>query len=316
MDSASVAPVRGGDAGGRDVVVPLIREDSRDTWVMVALPLPETLEDTLVSWAVWCRDPKRRHSERTVLSRVGTVRRLARAHDPLTVTGPELEAWLDALPVSDNSRATYWAQVRAWCDWLVRSGRRVDNPTATMDSYSAEKGLPRPLTEGEVVATLDACRDPRTGNALAYVTLAGFAGLRIHEIAKMTGQDVRGGQLYVLGKGRKEGYVPLHWRVEELAERMPRSGFWFPSQSRGAGHVSRVSVGAAISRAMRRAGVEGTPHQLRHYYGTAVLAAADIYTAQKALRHSNIASTQIYARLPDQRLRDAINAIGGPRPAA
>lgn len=307
-----------GDAArGWGAVVPMIREISRDTWYMPALPLPETLEDTLASWRAWSLDPKRRHSQRTVDSRVGTVRRLALVHDPMTVTGPELEAWLDGLDVGDNSRATYWTQIRAWYAWLARSGRRADNPTATMDPYRAERGTPRPLSEADVLATLAACSDPRTGNVLAYVTLGAFAGLRVHEIAKVRGEDLYGGRLRVLGKGRHDAPVPVHWRVEDLAAAMPSTGYWFPSQSRGAGHVSRVSVGNAISRAFDRAGVVGTPHQLRHYFGTQVYqGTGDIYEAQKALRHKSIASTQIYAQVADDRLRAAVNAVGPPRPAA
>ncbi len=287
-------------------------------WTMPALPLPETLEDILAAWRAWMTDPKRRMSERTIGSRVGTIRRMARDLDPREASGEQVEAWLDGLTVSDNSRATYWAQVCAWYAWLVRTGRRADNPTATIDgTYRAIKGEPRPLSEQDVLAVLAACGDPRTGNTRAYVTLGAFAGLRVHEIAKVRGEDLRLGNLHVLGKGRHAAPVPLHWRVEDLAATMPRSGYWFPSQSRDAGHVSRVSVGLAILRAIRRAGVEGTPHQLRHYYGTAVLASTgDIYATQKALRHKSVQSTEIYAKLPDQRLRAAVNSIGPPRPAA
>ncbi len=285
---------------------------------MPVLPWPETLDETLAAWRAWCTDPKRRHSDRTVSSRVGTIRRLARAHDPMTLTDVELEAWLDGLPISDNSRATYWAQVCAWYAWLMRTGRRDDNPTATIDgTYRAEKGEPRPVSEDDVASILARCADPRTGNARAYVLLAALAGLRIHEIAKIRGEDVARGQLRVLGKGRYDASVWLHPDLLDLAESMPRTGWWFPGQSAGSGHVSRVSVGAAIKRAMDRAGVDATPHQLRHYYGTAVLASTgDIYKTQKALRHKSISSTQIYAKLPDEDLRLAIARIGPPRPAA
>lgn len=314
-----MVPVTGDGARDWGVVVPLISARSGDTWIVPALPLPETLEDTLAAWAAWCSDPKRRHSERTVTSRLGTIRRMARDVDPMTADGAAVEAWLDGLTVTDNSRATYWAQVCSWYAWLMRTGRRDDNPTATIDgTYRAERGEPSPVSEDDLVAILAKCEDPRTGNVRAYVLLAALAGLRIHEIAKVRGEDVKRGRLRVVGKGRYDTTIPLHPDLVALAETMPSAGWWFPGQSAGSGHVSRVSVGAAIKRAMRRAGLsdDATPHHLRHYYGTAVLTATgDIYKAQKALRHKSITSTQIYAKLADEALAEAIASIG-PRSAA
>lgn len=297
-------------------MVPLFRGDVEHTWYVPQLPLPETGTEVVEAWVSSMRARKRRlMSERTVASRRGTLMRLVAELDPHVVTPEQIEAWLEGLNINENSRATYWAQLKVFFTWMHGTGRRADDPTSTVEPFPAVKGEPRPLSEPEMERLLAVVQDPRRFRTRAYVLLGGFAGLRVHEIAKVRGEDVEDGQIEVVGKGRHVGHVPLHWRVEELAEQMPGAGWWFPSATE-AGHVNRVSVGAAIKRALLDAGVDATPHALRHYYGTSVLASSDIFTAQKSLRHMAISSTQIYAKLPDKRLREAINAIGPPRPAA
>lgn len=311
-----MVPVTGDDARDWGAVVPLFPASTRDTWVMAELPLPETRAETVEAWVVSMRDRKRRlMSERTIGSRRGTMLRLVADLDPVTATAEQVEAWLEGLDVVPNSRATYWAQARVFFAWMHGTGRRDDDPTATVETFPAVKGSPRPLSEPEMQAVLRVCQDPRRWQTRAYVLLGAFAGLRVHEIAKIRGEDIKDGQLEVVGKGRHVGLVPLHPMLAELAEAMPSPGWWFPSSTRS-GHVNRVSVGAAIKRAFVAAGVDATPHALRHYYGSAVLEmSGDIYVTQKALRHLAISSTLVYAKLPDEKLRAAISRIG-PRPAA
>ena len=277
---------------------------------MAPLPYPEDLDDLLEVWRQ--HGVSAGNSQRTIDSRAYTVAKMARnGVDPLTATTDELAAWISALPVTRASVATYRAQLRAWYAFLMLTDRRRDDPTARLAKQRAARGLPRPLTEDAVAALLAACGDPRAANTRAYVVLACFAGLRVHEIAKVRGEDLSDTDLYVVGKGKKPALVPLHPRVADFAREMPTAGWWFPSPS-GAGPVSRVSVGSAISRAMRRAGVAGTPHACRHYFATSILRVSDIYTAQSAMRHSSVATTAIYAQLPSDRVRSAIARVGEP----
>jgi integrase/recombinase XerD len=142
------------------------------------------------------------------------------------------------------------------------------------------------------------------------VTLAAYEGLRVHEIAQVRAEDFAGGELQVRGKGGVASSVPLHPSVVSVAIHMPQSGYWFPSDA-PAGHVSRVSVSLAIGRAMKRAGVKGTPHALRHHFGTQVLRASggDLRTAQRALRHASPATTAIYTQVLDETVTRAVTGI-------
>lgn len=51
-------------------------------------------------------------------------------------------------------------------------------------------------------------------------------------------------------------------------------------------------------------------HCIRHTFATMMLTlGADLYTVSKLLGHTNITTTQIYAKLVDQKKVDAVNLI-------
>lgn len=290
--------------------------DSRYHWYVPALPFDESLEDVLAAWTRHALAAG--HSDRTITSRAYTVRRLASSGvDPLAATRDDLTDWLASLvdsrtgqPAKRSTKATYRAQLRAFYAWLMDTGRVQDDPSVKLPSPRPGRGVPHPVTPGQVRAILDACSDSRAQTTRAYVLLAAFAGLRVHEIAQIKGEDFLGDEIRVRGKGGTDLTVPTHPVLAELAATMPRSGYWFPSSS-PRGHVDRSSVSSAIKRAMVRAGVPGTPHGLRHHFGTQTLISSggDLRTTQRMLRHASPATTAIYTQVADDTMRRAINGI-------
>ena len=211
-----------------------------------------------------------------------------------------------------STRATYRAQLRAFYAWLADDGRREDDPAIKLPKGKVPRGVPHPLTPAQVVAVLEACADPRAWQTRAYVTLGAFAGLRAHEIAKVRGEDFRGDEIVVVGKGGVSSTVPKAPVIARLAETLPERGFWFPSNS-PAGHVHRCSVSTAIQRAFQRAGVVAVPHALRHHYCTEVLRSSggDLRTTQRAARHAQPSTTAIYTQVADETLVRAVLGIPG-----
>jgi integrase/recombinase XerD len=148
------------------------------------------------------------------------------------------------------------------------------------------------------------------------ILLAALAGLRVHEIAKMHGGDLDriSGVLTVTGKGGKTAMIPLHEDLLAEAESWPRADWWFPSY--GAAklpHVTPSAVSQAIKDTMVRAGIDGTPHQLRHWYGTSLLKrGADLRLVQSLMRHESPATTAIYTKVDIDQLRGGIARLSLP----
>lgn len=145
------------------------------------------------------------------------------------------------------------------------------------------------------------------------ILLAAFAGLRVHEIAKVRGEDVdpMARTLRVTGKGNVTAVLPLHPVLVEAAKDM-RKGWWFPGNSRRAGLPIRSrGVADFVGQAMDRAGIPGgTAHRLRHWYGTTLVGdGADLRTAQTLLRHANLNTTAIYVRVSDPKPVEAIGRL-------
>lgn len=248
-------------------------------------------------------------SQRTRQERVGIVGRVARATgEPVDAfTRDGLVTFLAAPQFAPSTRATYWAGLKAWSGWLTMAGHRRDDPTVSMTRVKSVKGLPRPITTPELERLLATRMWPTTR---AQILLAAYCGLRVHEIAKVRGEDIRGDSLVVRGKGNRVDVLPLHPRLLDVAARMPAAGWWFPSASEPSGHVNRASVSAVISRTMGRAGVPGTAHSLRHWFGTELVrGGANLRVVQELLRHSSLATTAMYTKVDDRQRRAGLAAL-------
>lgn len=144
----------------------------------------------------------------------------------------------------------------------------------------------------------------------AMVVLAAFAGLRVHEIAKIRGEhfDLVSRQVTIVGKGGHTDTLPLSHFIIEQAYRMPREGWWFPGVD--SGHQRRESISDAIKQVMVRAGVVGSAHWLRHWFGTALLErGVDVRVVQELMRHASLTSTQIYTEVKDYRRIEGIERL-------
>ena len=91
---------------------------------------------------------------------------------------------------------------------------------------------------------------------------------------------------------------------------MPAIDWWFPSPLDPGRPIRRDSVSTAIGQVMRRAGVDGTAHQLRHWYATELLhSGTDIRVVQTLMRHASLATTAQYAAVDDDQQREAVHRL-------
>jgi integrase/recombinase XerD len=152
-------------------------------------------------------------------------------------------------------------------------------------------------------------------------------GVRASELAglKVSDLNLDIGYLRCLGKGSRERIIPVGQAaiaatvdyLQTLRPRLakPHSGD-FLLLSRTGRPMSRIEIWRLIKKYAARAGMPKnlTVHTLRHCFATHLLAGgADLRSLQEMLGHVDIATTQIYTHVDQERLR-SIHKRFHPRP--
>lgn len=246
-------------------------------------------------------------AERTRTERRRLVVQVARSTGlhPAEFTPAALLRWFAEIE-NPSTRLTYYRALQAWHRWLMAAGHRAEDPTAGLPKPREPKREPRPVATGALERLL---RSGIRRKTQAMVLLMCYAGLRVHEVAKIRGEDVDrdARQLRVKGKGGKVRWQPLCPVLEELAASFPARGYWFPSPKHPGRPLRRETVSSTVSRAMARAGIPGTPHAIRHWHGTAALAAgANLRVVQELLGHERVATTQLYTQVDREQMMAAV----------
>jgi integrase/recombinase XerD len=279
---------------------------ARTDRLVIMVPLSKDRRVDLSEWVQWMRAAGWTPATiRTKTSGMQTLCWHAEVTDATQLTNRHIQAWLSTAP-KPNTRSSYFRVVQSWARWALANQVIDTDPIAGLATPRRPRGVPRPLDK----ATINRLLTEASPRVQAYVTLGAYAGLRVHEIAKIRGEDfnLESGTLRVLGKGGTDALLPVHPAILELARTMPPVDWWFPHNG---SHVSGEWVSTCIRRALRAVGSTATAHQLRHSFGTAVLRSShDLRVTQELLRHSSPASTAIYTQVADLDKVDAIRALG------
>lgn len=228
---------------------------------------------------------------------------------PQVLSPADITMWLSTLP-TPITRHCYYVHLRAWFRWLVANDLRQDDPMIKVVAPKRPKYEPRPITDAQLRAALG--QDSLRHSTRTRIILAAFAGLRVHEIAKIQGQDLDRvtGLLQVLGKGNKQSIVPVHPIILTEAKTYPLRGWWFPSRTNRGDHVDSKAVAQSIVDAFARVGITMTSHQLRHYFATALLeGGADARVVQTLMRHENLSTTALYMGVSVKQQKAALDAL-------
>ena len=220
------------------------------------------------------------------------------------------------------------AAARAFCRFLQREERIIDNPFSLLKGPRKAKTLPRVLSAEDVARFLERpAIDFREGRISEYAFLQDRAmfealystGCRISEMTavKWGEIDFDRGTLIVTGKGAKDRLVILgRPALTALAELRKKTETIDPALAAADADVFRskrmVRASARfVERRMKRYLAEAglptdvTPHKLRHSFATHLLdAGADLRSVQEMLGHTSLSTTQIYTHVSIERLRD------------
>ncbi len=255
--------------------------------------------------------------------------------DVLTLGESVIETYLISLDTAGLSRATRarrLSAIRQFYRFAFEEGWRTDNPGIRLKGPGRAKRLPKTLSVEDVERLLTAARKSgRPGDRdrnTCLMELLYATGMRVTELVSLPVQSARGDprMLLVRGKGGKERMVPLSaparaaltgWlairdRDEELARKekgTAPSRFLFPSRGKS-GHLTRHWFYLLIKELAVAAGITPetvTPHTLRHAFATHLLArGADLRAIQVLLGHADVATTEIYTHVLDEKLNELV----------
>lgn len=211
------------------------------------------------------------------------------------------------------------AVFRKFFRYLLRNGKRFDDPTRLITSKHRSMRFPKTLSEQQVEALLQV---PDTNTALgirnkAMLETLYATGLRVSELIGINIHSINlsSGFISVIGKGNRERILPFGEEARNWLEH-------YLQKSRGALLGKRNSPllfltrsGCGMTRQMfwhlirsiaKKAGITEmlSPHTLRHAFATHLLEhGADLRVVQELLGHADISTTQIYTHIVRERLK-------------
>jgi site-specific recombinase XerD len=327
-------------SAGRRTLEPLLRY-LRALDVVPAATVGATPTDELIGrYRGWMIND-RALAERTIGRYEATARRFLVARAALTsgcgaedLTGSEVTGFLlaECERVSVGSAKGRVAELRSLLRFLFIEGWTPTPLAASIPPVAGwrDTALPPTLARSEVEAILDACDQTTvTGRRdFAIVMVLARLGLRAAEVGGLELGDVdwRAGELVVRGKGRRDDRLPLPVDVGEAIVAYLRDGR--PETPSRAVFVTRFAplrplapqtVSKVVHAASLRAGMNPgvCSHRLRHALATEMLRhGAALPEIGQVLRHRDLATTAVYAKVDQDRLRElALPWPGQPRKA-
>ncbi|WP_327093609.1 tyrosine-type recombinase/integrase [Nocardia vinacea] len=190
-----------------------------------------------------------------------------------------------------------------------------------------DTGIPKSITAGQVQRLLDTCDrdDPVQIRDYAILTMIARLGLRSIEVARLEVGDIdwRGGRIILRGKASREDAMPMPFDVGEaisayLTAVRPTTTLRpvFVTCKAPLRGIRADLVSDVTRRACDRAGLPRVgAHRLRHSLATEMLRrGVPLVDISQVLRHRDLATTAIYAKVDLSTLRDiAAEWPGAPR---
>ena len=255
------------------------------------------------------------------LTKIAT--RLANEHSSLkTADAVQLAAAIYVAQEQPRSQARALSACKRLYAWLEDTEQRRDNPCRDLRTAKQARTLPPIITEQHITDLLNA-PDTETPHGLrdkALLELIYATGLRVSEAVGLQLNEInlQSGMVNTIGKGDKQRIVPMgeeavYWLEHYLQRARPallknaRCEAVFVSQKKTG--ISRQLAWMAVSRYAEQAGMPHiSPHDLRHAFATHLVNhGADLRVVQTLLGHADIATTQIYTHVANERLKQVVD---------
>jgi site-specific recombinase XerD len=312
---------------GPRAMAPLLSYLREANIVAEAPPLATPLGVLLAQYRTWLVG-ERGLAPSTVLRYENTARRFLTEQamvdgvfTPMGLTGNDVNVFLlrECARVSAGSAKGRVAELRSVLRFLYLqeiTPLRLGTAVPPVGGWRLSTLPPPAMSTTEVQLLLDTCErsTPVGVRDFAMIMLVARLGLRSIEIARLELRDVdwRAGELVVRGKARRHDRLPLPTEVGEALVAYLSSGrnpadavHLFLTCRAPRGPIRADLVGDVVERACLRAGLPRVgPHRLRHALaGELLRQGAGLVAISQVLRHRDLATTALYAKVDLNALR-------------
>ena len=268
-------------------------------------------------------------SENTVSSYTRDIRQFSEwvqesgVSDLVNATQVNIRDYLAYLQAQGKSGATAsrsLASLKNFYAYAVSGGFLAETPiTGDIHVQRGEKKLPQILTgkEVELLLAQPACVDHKGYRDKAMLEVMYATGMRVTELISLNVEDVN----LELGlvkchSGKKSRVIPLYPAAQKAlavylndvrAAMISDSAEQALFVNIGGTRMSRQGFWKILKYYQGKAGIEKeiTPHTLRHSFAVHLLEnGADLGSLQELMGHSDISSTQMYAHLINQKIKN------------
>ena len=214
------------------------------------------------------------------------------------------------------------AAIKGWYVFLVKEGLVEEDYAENLKAPKIEKKTPEILQMDEVVKLLEEPKgkNPKELRDKAMLELLYATGIRVTELISLTTSQLNMQMNYIVcSDGHKDRIIPFGMKARDallnyleysrsVMINNPKSDVLFVNCSGQS--MSRQGFWKLIKYYAEKAGIttDITPHTLRHSFAAHLVGnGADLKSVQEMMGHSDISTTQVYAKLNQNKLRDVYN---------
>ena len=213
-------------------------------------------------------------------------------------------------PLSSSSVSSYFNKFRACLKEAVKKKIILSNPAIDVTNPKAIESKREYLTLDELKAIVKAeCRYDVLKRAFLFSCLTGLRWSDIHNLKWSEVQNTKEGWRITFHQQKTKGLQYLDVSQQARAY-LGEQGNPDDRVFTGLKYSSYMNV--ELSKWVMRAGIKKdiTFHCARHTFAVLQLTlGTEIYTLSKLLGHSELKTTQIYAKIIDEKKREAVNKI-------
>ena len=232
--------------------------------------------------------------------------------------------WMNQKEISPRTQARTISGIKSFYKFLLIEEAVENDPTTLIESPRIGRKLPEILTDDEInslIEAIDVTKAEGLRNKAIIETLYS-CGLRVSELVDLKLSNLHFEQefLRISGKGERERLIPISKRaIDDIKKYLVVSRKKLTIEkgfenvvflNRRGKKLSRVMIFTIIKNLADKIKLEKSisPHTFRHSFASALVqGGADLRTVQEMLGHESILTTEIYAHLDKEYLKDTVN---------